>query len=292
MAAGVWVAAMADRLLTARAAGAPLTGQLAAPWRRASLLLVQQQTTTERPDVTLWRLAPAMYGAMAATIVVPVPLTEGAVAADVRTGIVLIGAAEVGAMVAIFLNGWSANSYPALVGAYRILAMGLSYVLLSMFVLIAAALPAESLSVGAIVASQEPLWNVVRQPLGLPLWLIVGLGVAFWGPLELPDGRDLGGGTAAETAGAHRLVWELSRYAMLVAYAVVGAAVFLGGHHGPLLPGWAWMAVKSLGLLVALVASRQVVGRVPPERFVLWTWTVLLPLAFLDLLIAGLEALP
>lgn len=290
--AGVWLAAVADASLASVVAGDGRTGSWRSPLQRAALLLTHRQTVTERPDILLWRLAPAVYGAMAALILVPVPLAEGVVGADVRTGIVVLGAAEVLAMVAIYLNGWSSNSYPGLVGGYRIFAMGLSYVLIGMFVLIAAALPAESLSVSAIVESQRPLWNVVRQPLGLPLWLLVGLGVAFWGPFDLPDGADLGGGTGAEIGGGHRLVWQLSRYAMLVAYAVTGAAVFLGGYLGPGLPGWAWMALKSSVLLVALIGSRHVVGRIPIERFVKLVWTVLLPLAFLDLLIAGIGALP
>lgn len=290
--AGVWVAAAVDSLIaSAVAGGRPAGAALTRPVRRAAVLLSQRQTVTERPDVVLWRLAPALYGAMAALIVTVVPLAAGVAVADVRTGIVVVGAAEVVAMAAVYLHGWSANAYPSLVGGYRMFAMGLSYVLLSMFVLIAAALPAESLSVGAIVESQRGLWNVVRQPLGLPLWLLVGLGVAFRGPLSLPDGGDLGGGTAAEVAGAHRLVWEAARYAMLLAYAVVGAAVFLGGHLGPGLPGWAWMAAKTLLLLVVLVGSRHLSARLPVDRVVILVWTVLLPLAFLDLVIAGVGAL-
>lgn len=289
---GVWLAAYADGIIATRVARDRRRFSPSAPLRHAALLLTQQQTITERPDITLWRLAPAAYGAMAALVVVPVPFAHGLAVADVRTGIVVLGTAEVLAMVAIYLNGWSSNSYPSLIGGYRILAMGLSYVLIGMFVLIAAALPAESLSVGAIVESQRSLWNVVRQPLGLPLWLIVGLGVSFWGPLDLPDGVELGRGTASEVAGGHRLAWELSRYAMLVAYAIAGAAVFLGGYLGPFLPGWLWMAVKSAVLVVLLVSSRHLVARIPPERFVASVWTILLPVAFLNLGIAGLEALP
>lgn len=292
LAVGAVAAAVMDAAFAAVVSRAgSVRAAVLAPLSGAALLLRQRQTITERPDITLWRLAPAAYAATAALVVAPVPLAEGVVVADVRTGIVLIGAAEVLAMVAIYLNGWSSNAYPSLIGGYRIVAMGLSYVLLSMFVLIAAALPAESLSVGAIVEAQAGSWNVVRQPLGLPLWLLVGLGVSFWGPFALPDGADLGGGTAAETAGTHRLVWEGARRAMLTAYALVGAAVFLGGYHGPVLPGWLWTATKTAALLAVLVASRHLLARLPVERFVTTVWTVLLPLAFLDLVIAGLVAL-
>src|SRR3546814_18720469 len=60
-----------------------------------------------------------------------------------------------------------------------------------LLVLIAAALPAESLALGDIVESQAGLWNVVRQPLGLPLYQVAGLGLASWGPLRQSDARDL-----------------------------------------------------------------------------------------------------
>src|SRR3546814_10002511 len=51
--------------------------------------------------------------------------------------------------------------------------------LLSMFVLIAAALPAESLAVSAIGDSQASVWNVVRQPPGLLLFLLLGLSLTL-----------------------------------------------------------------------------------------------------------------
>src|SRR3546814_4332430 len=73
----------------------------------------------------------------------------------------------------------------------------------------------------------------VRQPLGLPLYLVAGLGLASWGPLRQSDARDLAGGTRSEVAGPDRLAWSAAQLAVLGAVAVVGAAVFLGGWQGP-----------------------------------------------------------
>lgn len=261
------------------------------PLRRAALLLVQRATVTERPDALLWVLAPAIYAAVAAIALCVVPLGEGVAIADVRTGIVLFGAAEALAIVAIFLHGWSSNSHLSLLGGYRFVALGLSYELLSMFVLIAAALPAESLQVSAIVSSQSDLWNVVRQPLGLPLWIVVMLGVTFWGPLDLADAADLGGGTSLETSGRQRLLWQGARGAMLTVMAGMGAAVFLGGPLGPGLPGWAYMLLKTLVLLVLVLGVGHLVGRVQSEKAMRVLWTIGLPIAFVHLLLAGVEAL-
>lgn len=288
-----YVVAVVDAWIGARVAGdVPSLGAATrGPIRRAAVLLTQPGTGTERSDGLLWAVAPATLAAVVAAALAVIPLGEGWAIADVRTGIVVFGSAEVIAMVAVYLHGWSANSAFPLVAGYRFIAEILSTLLVSMFVLIAAALPAESMSIGRIVASQSDLWNVIRQPLGLPLFLVVGLGTAFWGPLDLPTGRDLSGGTTAETSGPQRLVWEWLRRALLAVYAVMTATVFLGGPLGPGLPGPVWLLLKSVAVLAVLVWLGHRVGRVTPDRFVSLAWTVLLPVSFLHLAWAGLEAL-
>lgn len=261
------------------------------PAAEAWSLVTQQPVRTERPDRATWVLAPAAYVGLAAAAMSVVPLAPGLVVADVATGIVVFGAAEALAIVAIFLHGWSPNSPLALISAFRFVAVALSYELLSMFVLIAAALPAESLSIGAIVESQSGLWNVVRQPLGLPLFLIVALGVTSSGPLAVVDSAELSGGGGIEDSGAQRLAWAVARAAMLVAFSAAAAAVFLGGWQGPVLPGGAWMLVKTAAVLVVLVVAGERVARISPEGIVRLSWSVLLPLAFVDLVIAGLGSL-
>ncbi len=261
------------------------------PVRHARHLAHQQIVRTERPDMLLWVLAPAAYLGLAAAALTVIPLSSGVVVADVGTGVVLFGAAEALAIVAIFFHGWSPNSPLALVAGYRFVAVALSYELLSMFVLIGAAIPAESLSIGAIVESQADLWNVIRQPLGLPLFLIVSLGVTFSGPLNVLDSNDLAGGASIEDSGVQRLAWQVARHAMRVAFAACSAAVFLGGWQGPTLPGGVWMALKTLAVIAVLAFLDGFVARISAERFVRMAWGVLLPLAFLDLLIAGLSAL-
>lgn len=164
--------------------------------------------------------------------------------------------------------------------------------LVSMFVLIAAALPAESLNIAAIVESQRELWNVMRQPLGLPLFLLLGLAISLRGPLDFADAADLAGGTSAENSGTLRLAWQLARTAMLVAFAAIAASVFLGRYLGPLLPGPVWLLLKMAVLLSVLVAASHLFARLDVSRMLPTIWTILLPLAFVDLIVAGVTNLP
>ncbi|MDW5378565.1 NADH-quinone oxidoreductase subunit H [Halomonas sp. HP20-15] len=289
--AGGYLVAVADRLI-AGACGWPRQGNpWLAPLARGAWLYRQDANVTEAPDRPAWRLAPALYLALAALGLALVPWSPTLIASNLATGVVLWGSLEALATVAIFLHGWSANAPLALIGGYRYVALGLSYILISMFVLIGVVLPAESLQFSQVVATQGELWNVVRQPLGLPLFLIVGLGLTFWGPLNLADSTDLAGGTASEVSGPPRLVWEIARMAMLVAFSAIAATAFLGGWQGPWLPGPLWLALKMLAILLALLWLGRVLPRLAPERCVTLMWVVLLPLSFVDLVWAGLEAL-
>lgn len=290
---GAYLVAVADRLIGSSTARRGLNAGdvLAGPARDAALLLLTRRSTTQRPDAQAWALAPAVLAAMAAVAVAAVPLSEGVAVADVSDGIVLIGAVFALVMVGVYLHGWSSNSPAPLIGGYRFVALALSYEMPLALVLIAAALPAESLSVGAIVVSQQDLWNVVRQPLGLPLFLIVGMGLAGWGPLNMADGPDLAGGTTVEVSGPSRLAWEVARRSIVLAVAVVAAAVFLGGWQGPVLPGWVWMVAKTLAIVMLMTGAGHRVARLRLEQFVVVAWTVLIPLALVDVFVSGALAL-
>lgn len=290
---GVYVAAVLDRLIGNRVAGRHLSlpTELAAPACGAAALLVQRRTTTERPDSTAWAVAPALLLSAATAAVAAVPVGAGLVAAPVADGLAVYGAAISMVLVAVFLHGWAPNSPFPLLGAYRFAAQGLSFPIPFILTLIAAALPAESLAMSDIVEAQHGLWNLVRQPLGLPVFIITGWGLAFWGPLALPNSADLVGGTTAEASGGAALAWHVGQHAVLVAVAVMGAAAFLGGWHGPVLPGPAWTILKTVALLAVLVLGGHLIARVRVEQFVLLAWVVLIPLALVDVFISGALAL-
>ncbi|MEW5424877.1 complex I subunit 1 family protein [Amorphus sp. 3PC139-8] len=288
---GAWLAAILDRAGNALVAGDRVRTAAVRPLHDLAAHLSRQTTTTEAPDRLNWRLAPVAYLALAALGLSVVPLAPGVVAADFDAGIVLWGACEALTVVVVFLHGWSANSEFPLIGGYRYVAIGLPVMLISMFVLIAAALPAESLSVAAIVESQREIWNVVRQPIGLPLFLLLGLSLTLRGPFDYADSDDLIGGTRAEASGAQLAAWQFARLAMLASVSVMASAVFLGGYLGPVLPGALWLILKSGVVLAVLIAAGHLLARMPPSRMMTFIWTVLLPLSFLDLVLVGAELL-
>ena len=287
--AGVYTVAVLDGVAAAMVARRPLHVRrtLIAPLADAALLLTHSRTRTEHPDAEAWALAPALLAGLAAVGLALVPVGPGTSVTDPAAGFVLYSAAVTYVMVAVYLHGWSANSTLPLIGGYRFVAQAFAYQIPFLLALLAPALPAESLAIGDIVEAQASLWNVVRQPLGLPIFLIVSAAVTFSLPLDFPDAVDLAGGTAAEASGPHRLAWRGARAALLVMVAAMGASAFLGGWHGPWLPGWLWVIVKTLLLLAVLIGSSHLFARPRIERFVVFAWVVLLPLSLVNIFFAG-----
>lgn len=188
---------------------------------------------------------------------------------------------------AVYLAGWGPNSKYPLIAGYRFIGLMLAYEMPWAITIIAVSLPAGSLQLGAIVAAQSHLWNIVLQPLGFLLYLICALGIAFWGPLNVVSSSDLAGGVDVELSGAPLLVWQLGHYGLLLAVSAFAVPLFLGGSAGPWLPGPLWTVLKTLLIATLLLWISHRLPRIELEQFMKWAWILLIPLALLNIFLVG-----
>jgi NADH-quinone oxidoreductase subunit H len=290
--AAAWMAVAFDAALTARARGGPPApaAALAVPARETARLLVGQRRRTVAADRVLGCAGAALLPVAALLAAAVVPLGVRPVA-DLSVGVVWFNAMEVLAWAAVWTVGWGANSALSLIGGYRFIAQGLAYELPHMFAIITAALGAESLRITTIVEAQRGLWFVVLMPVAFGVYLLSAAAMAFWGPFDAPVGQDLAGGAAAELSGVDRLLFAGGRWLLLVAAAAMAVPLFLGGGAGPLLPAWAWVVVKTAGVLALLVWLRHRVPTVRMDRFVEFSWIVLIPLTIAQALVVALVVL-
>ena len=285
------VAAVASAGVAAVAAGRPVTtSELVGPVREGLRLLLVRRRTTLHPDALLWRLGGAAVFVSALLALAVVPIGDRAVVPS-ATGIVWFNAVEVLLWAALWLTGWGANSAAGLVGGYRFLALALAYELPFMLVLITAGLRGASLDPVVVAQSQSGLWSVVLMPVAFIVYLVSALAFSFWGPFSQPAAGDAAGGLLAELSGVDRLVILLGRYGWLAAAAAMSVPLFLGGGSGPLLPDLAWQLVKTLIVLLLLVAARWRWPLVRAERFAEIAWLVLLPAVLLQALVVAVFVL-
>jgi NADH-quinone oxidoreductase subunit H len=285
------VTAAADAVIAARAAGrAADVADFAAPLRETARLLVKQRRTTRHPDPLLWRLGSGavLLVASVASVVTPV---GGWVVADLGIGVVWWTAFLALLWVALWLLGWAPNAPYPLIAGYRFVAQALAYEMPLAISVITTALAAGTLQVSGIAAGQRDLWYAVWQPVGLVIYLVCGLAIAFFGPMSQPLAKDLAGGVAAELAGVDRLVFLAGRWVVVVVVAAFTVPLFLGGGEGPLLPVWAWSLVKTALVLAVLLWARWRLPLVRVERFEEFAWMVLLPLSLLQAFVVGVVVL-
>ncbi|MFI2433566.1 NADH-quinone oxidoreductase subunit H [Streptomyces sp. NPDC018693] len=284
------LAAGGDALLAAGEGGRPVGGAVVRPVREVVRLLAVQPRRRSAADVLLWRLGVVTVPVSAVLAVLVVPFGRYTVA-DLSVGVVWFNAMEVATWAGLWLAGWGPNAAFSLVGGYRFLAQGLAYELPLMFALISAGTGAQSLRVGEVAAAQHGLWFAVWMPVAFAVFLGGVLAFSFLGPFAYPAGSDIAGGVLGEAAGADRLLLQAGRWLWLAAGAAMAVPLFLGGGSGPVLPDWAWSAVKTFAVLALLVVVRRRLPVVRADRFMEVAWVVLIPLTITQALVAALVVL-
>ncbi|MGA8986526.1 complex I subunit 1 family protein [Aeromicrobium sp.] len=276
--------------LEARDAGRPLRSGLTVPLHETARLLRQRPRRTVSADRLLWRSASSAVIPLAVLIVAFVPVGAHALVSH-PLGLVWVNAFDVMAWAVMWLLGWGPNSITGLVGGYRFLALALGYELPLMFALTAPAIAAGSLDLAEIAAAQDGLWFAVWAPVAFVAYCWGVLGFSMRPPMEPGAGTDLNGGILAELAGVDRLLVMVGRHALLIAGSAVAVPLFLGGGAGPVLAGWAWVLVKTLGVAVLLVLVGRRLPTLRPDKLLELGWVVVLPLVVAQDLIVSVIAI-
>lgn len=286
---GVWFIAGLEQLFASAAAGFGWhLRNFGEPIRGATRLLLKEFRPTERPDRLLWLGAPLiLLGAVMAALSV-MPLSGAHPGANLGIGVVFFTAMIALVSLAAYVAGWAPNSKFPLMAGYRYVGLVLAYELPLVLTVAAAALPAESLRLADIVATQQAgLWNALLQPLGLLIYLFAGMAMAFWGPFRLVESADVAGGLRLELGGAPLLIWRLGHYALVLAVAAFSVPLFLGGGHGPWLPAALWTLLKTVLMLVVLTALPYALPRARLESLMRGAWKWLVPVAVANLLLVA-----
>jgi NADH-quinone oxidoreductase subunit H len=194
----------------------------------------------------------------------------------------VLGASSVG-VYGIILGGWSANNKYALLGSLRSSAQVISYELTLGLAVASVVLTAGSLSLVDIVNAQQRVWFVVLQPLGFLLFLVAAVAETNRAPFDLPEAeQELIAGFHTEYGGFKFAMFYIGEYVGIVTMSLLASTLFLGGWHGPVLPGVVWVAVKALVFIFLFVWLRATLPRVRHDQLMALGWKVLVPLGLLN----------
>lgn len=266
------------------------TGRLrpAGPLTSGLALLGKESVVPRRPDRVFFEVAPPLLLAAALLAAAVLPLSPGLIVADLATGALFVNAALAYVMVALLMAGWGPDGAYAMVGGFRFLGQLIAYSMLIVMPITAVAMRAESLFTTEVVESQAGLPNALYQPVGFLAFFLAAMAVAFLPPLDLPTAPgELAGGVMAEYTGWRLAVMRLARAVLVVTLAAAVSVFYLGGWLGPVLPPWAWSALKTLAVAAVMLLVGRYVPRLREAHVLEWAWKIGIPLALLNIFYVG-----
>lgn len=222
--------------------------------------------------------------------------------ADVNIGILYILALTSLSVYGITLAGWSSNNKYSLFGGLRSCAQMISYELSMGLSIIGVVLITGSLSLQDIVFHQAGWkWNIILQPIGFIIFLVASFAETNRAPFDLPEAEpELVGGYHTEYSSMKFALFFLAEYANMIVASAVITTLFLGGWQVPYLQNLGLaplvtsllqvlaFCIKVVSMVVFFIWVRWSVPRFRYDQLMSLGWKVMLPLAFINIIITAI----
>ncbi|MFZ5449191.1 MAG: NADH-quinone oxidoreductase subunit NuoH [Thermodesulfobacteriota bacterium] len=251
-------------------------------------LMGKELITPEEVDKPIYWLAPIVIFLPVLLSFLVIPFSQTWIIQDMNVGIVLILAFSTLAVLAILMAGWASNNKYAVFGAIRSVAQNVAYEIPLLVTVMSIILMVGSFKLSDIVAAQSRTWFILVQPLAFILYIICATAETNRAPFDLPEAEsELVAGFHTEYTGMRFALFFLAEYTNMFIVSAVATVLFLGGWHGPFLPGVIWFLLKVYAIIFLLMWFRWTFPRVRFDQLVTFSWKILIPLSFVNLLITA-----
>jgi NADH-quinone oxidoreductase subunit H len=251
-------------------------------------LLSKQLVTPKHVDPVLYHLAPVI-------VFVPVllglslfPLSKQWQLHDFNVGLILVFTFAGMGFFGIFMAGWGSNNKYALLGAMRAVAQNIAYEIPLILATLPIVLHAGTMSLGELTQAQGTVPFVLKQPLAALIYLIAATAETNRAPFDIPEAEsELIAGFHTEYSGMRFAMFFLAEYTNMAIVAMVATTLFLGGYHGPWLPGPVWFFLKVYLVIFLMMWFRWTFPRLRFDQLMSFAWKVLIPLSILNLIVTA-----
>ncbi len=267
------------------------------PAADAIKMLLKEDTIPGGADRFVFKYAPPVVAAAPLLMLAVIPFgpditiagkTVPLVISDINVGLLYIFALSSLSVYGVALGGWASNSKFALLGAIRGAAQMISYELAIGLSIVPIVMLAGSLSIVDIVNAQAHCPFILKQPVAFLIFFLSAMAESKRTPFDLPEAEsELGAGYHTEYSGMRFGLFFLGEYVHMQVLGALLAVFFLGGWHGPFLPGFVWLLIKIIGIALVLIWIRATLPRLRYDQLMAIGWKVLVPLALLNILVTG-----
>ncbi|WP_205302875.1 NADH-quinone oxidoreductase subunit NuoH [Nonomuraea montanisoli] len=238
-------------------------------------------------DRRIFMIAPGVALVPYLVVMIVIPIDQGRVAVNLDLGLFFVLAVMGIGVLGSIMAGWaSANKYSVL-GGMRAAAQLMSYELPLVLAASSVAMAAGTLSLPGIVEAWQ-WWWLPWQAIGGVVFFLAGLAELRRPPFDMPVAEsEIIMGPMTEYTGMRFALFMLSEYVGIVVLSFLTTVLFLGGWHGPLLPGWLWTLVKVFALAFVVIWLRVSFPRLREDQLQKLAWVGLVPLALVQLALTG-----
>ncbi|WP_157248899.1 complex I subunit 1/NuoH family protein [Nonomuraea typhae] len=238
-------------------------------------------------DRRIFMIAPGVALVPYLVVLIVIPVDRNGFGVNLDLGLFFVLAVMGIGVLGSIMAGWaSANKYSVL-GGMRSAAQLMSYELPLVLAASSVAMAAGTLSLPGIL-EQWQWWWLPWQAVGGFVFFVAGLAELRRPPFDMPIAEsEIIMGPMTEYTGMRFALFMLSEYVGIVVLSFLTTVLFLGGWHGPFLPGWMWTLLKVFLLAFVVIWLRVSFPRLREDQLQKLAWVGLVPLALGQLALTG-----
>jgi NADH-quinone oxidoreductase subunit H len=262
-------------------------------------MFTKEDITPANADRATYNIAPGLGVFSSIMVFAVIPFAPGFAGTAMNVGLLYIIAIGGLGTLAILMAGWASNNKYSLLGAFRAVAMLLTYEIPMVMALVIVAIAARSMSLVDIVEAQGTMWYVISMPVVFLVFFLSGVAEVGRSPFDLVEAEsEIIAGFHTEYSGIKFGMFMIAEYVHMFALSFFTAVLFFGGWQIPFVDvsSWHWLLaaifghaalmVKVFSFVFVMMWLRGTLPRFRIDHLLDFAWKFLVPLT-LVLLIAS-----
>ncbi|MEP7133294.1 MAG: complex I subunit 1 family protein [Chloroflexota bacterium] len=257
-------------------------------------LLIKEDITPGGADKVVYNLAPMLSMMSVLVLWAVVPIAPKMLGVDLNIGALYIIAAGAIGTLSIIMAGWSSNNKFALIGAFRQVAVMISFEVPMLTMLLIPTIFAGSMGMGAITEAQGKIWFVFLAPLAALIFLIAAIAELGRAPFDMAEGE-------SELVSGYNIEYSGMKFGMFYAGELLHAFTFGGFWSILFFGGYRFFGLEQVNplLAIAVLVFKAMLGywvimwikytllRIRIDHMLAFNWKFLTPLAFALLIVTA-----
>jgi len=256
-------------------------------------LIIKEDITPEGADKVVYNIAPVLAATAVILLWAILPLASTIYGVDLNVALLYLVAAGALGALAIIMGGWASNNKYALLGAFRMVAIMVSYEVPMVVALLIPAVITGTMSVKGITEFQSGVWIFILSPLAAVIFIISAIAELGRAPFDLNEAEsEIVAGFHIEYTGmkfgwfyASELLHSFT-FGGFIAVLFFGGYNFFGLEKYPLL-GVVIFLVKALFFYWVIMWVKYSMPRIRIDHMLAFSWKFLTPLSLALLIVTA-----